>query len=213
LLDVIKNGIRIPFERKPPRMLLQNTKAVLEPQNVPVVRQIIREYIDFGFVKKVDKIPYCVLPLQIKVTSSKTALIYDMSPLNLYVEKSKFKLGGWEEMFHFASNANWAIKFDLKKFYHEIDVHSDDQKFFGFMYQMVDDELPEMFVWSTMPYGYTRAPFIAKSIIKPLLCHWRRLGAKMVVFYDDGMAVSDDKNLLECLALQVHCDLVRAGCR
>jgi Reverse transcriptase (RNA-dependent DNA polymerase) len=211
LLDIIKNGIRIPFERKPPRMLLQNTKAVLENDNVPVVRQIIREYLQYGFIAKVEQIPYCVLPLQIKVTSSKTALIYDMSPLNLYVEKSKFKLEGWEEMFYFATTSDWAIKFDLKKFYHEIDVHVEDQKYFGFMFQMEDNMLPEMFVWTTMPYGYTRAPFIAKSLIKPLLCHWRRLGARMVVFYDDGMAVSDDKEFLQQLSIQIQCDLVRAG--
>jgi hypothetical protein len=42
-----------------------------------------------------------------------------------------------------------------------------------------------------MPYGYTRAPYIAKSLMKPLVARWRKLGCKIVVFYDDGMAVAD----------------------
>jgi hypothetical protein len=92
VLDYIENGICIPFESKPPRMILQNTKAVNQPDMVPVIRQILNEYIEFGFIEKVESVPYCILPLQVKQTSDKTALIYDMSPLNEYVEKSKFKI-------------------------------------------------------------------------------------------------------------------------
>jgi len=43
------------------------------------------------------------MPLQVKDTGGKTALIYDMSILYEYVEKNKFKLEGWEEMFNYAS--------------------------------------------------------------------------------------------------------------
>jgi hypothetical protein len=52
--------------------------------------------------------------LQVKATSGKMALIYDMLVLNDYVEKNKFKLEGWE-MFHYAVSANCGIKFDRKK--------------------------------------------------------------------------------------------------
>ena len=58
------------------------------------------------------------------------------------------------------------------------------------------------FVWTTLPYGYTRAPYIGRSLMKPLISNWRRLGASVCVFYDDGMAK---------LSLQMHCDLLRAG--
>jgi Reverse transcriptase (RNA-dependent DNA polymerase) len=211
LLRLIELGVEIPFENRPPRMILQNSRKVLEPQTVPIIRNIIREYLGSGFVKKVDNVPYCVLPLQVKVTSDKTALIYDMSPLNEYVEKSKFKLESWEEMLDYSRTAQWAIKFDLKKFYHEIDIHPDFQKYFGFMYQMEDGQLPDMFVWSTMPYGYTRAPFIARQLMKPLVNKWRKVGAKIVVFYDDGMVVSSDQEELRKLSVLIQCDLINAG--
>jgi hypothetical protein len=54
---------------------------------VPWVRETLAEYIRYGFIEKVDTIPYCVMPLQVKTTSDKTALIYDMSVLNDYVER------------------------------------------------------------------------------------------------------------------------------
>jgi hypothetical protein len=46
------------------------------------VRNTLKEYLHYGFVEKVTDIPYCVMPLQVKATGDKTALIYDMSVLN-----------------------------------------------------------------------------------------------------------------------------------
>ncbi len=109
------------------------------------------------------------------------ALIYDMLMLNDYVEKNKFKLEGWE-MFHYAVSANCGIKFDLKKFYHEIDINAEHKKYYGFMYQMEEGKPHTYFVWATMPYGYTRAPYIEKPLMKPLVARWRKLECKIVVF-------------------------------
>jgi hypothetical protein len=132
------------------------------------------------------------MPLQVKESSEKVALIYDMSPLNDFVKQASSKLESWEEMFEYSKSANFGIKFDLKKFYHEIDIAEEDQKYFGFMYQMEDKQDHIYFVWTTLPYGYTRAPYIARQVMKPLIAKWRRLEAMVVVFYDDGMAVSDN---------------------
>ena len=211
LLDVVKNGVDLPFSTEPPCIMLPNNKSAVTKDIVPWVRDTIKEYLRFGFVKKVQSVPYCVLPLQVKDTGGKVALIYDMSMLNDYVEKNKFKLEGWEEMFNFACTANYGIKFDLKKFYHEIDIKEECKTYFGFMYQMADDEDHSYFIWETVPYGYTRAPYIAKSLMKPLVSRWRKKGIKIVVFYDDGMAVADSPIFLREAALQIFCDLLRAG--
>jgi hypothetical protein len=211
LRDIIRTGVKIPFMKKPPRIVLPNNKSAVDPDMVPWVKETLKEYLRFGFIEKVDKIPYCVMPLQVKNTGGKLALIYDMSVLNDYVEKGKFKLEGWEEMFNFSTTSAFGIKFDLKKFYHEIDINEAEKQYFGFMYQMEEGEPHTYFVWSTMPYGYTRAPFIAKALMKPLIIKWRKLGCKIVVFYDDGMAVADCEHMLRKQSLQIQCDLLRAG--
>jgi hypothetical protein len=76
---------------------------------------------------------------------------------------------------------------------------------------MVDNGPHCYFVWARVPYGYTRAPYIAKSLMKPLITKWRRLGFKIVVFYDDGMAVSHSQTELKKQGLQIQYDLLRAG--
>jgi hypothetical protein len=71
LLEYIDQGITIPFDTVPPRLFCKNNVTVTTPDSMSVVHKIIKEYIDFGFVKVVDYIPYCVLPLQLKVTPDK----------------------------------------------------------------------------------------------------------------------------------------------
>ena len=201
----------VPFETAPPRMVLPNSGSVTLEVNIDWVRTTLKEFLEFGFILIVPEPPYCILPLQIKNTSGKLALIHDMSPLNQYVEKSSFKLEGWEEMFDYASTADFAIQFDLKNFYHQIEINPLDKKYFGFTFPLCPDLGPLYFVWNTVPYGYTRAPFIARSLLKPLIAKWRSLGAMVVVFYDDGMAVGKERTLLKKLSSQMHCDLLRAG--
>ncbi len=79
------------------------------------------------------------------------------------------------------------------------------------MYKFPGQGDHKFFVWRTLPYGYTRAPYIARALMKPLVAKWRALGICTVVFYDDGMAVGDDKILLLRNSLQMQCDLIRAG--
>ena len=99
-------------------------------------------------------------------------------------------------MFNYCLTANCGIKFDLKKFYHQIDVAEDQQGFFGFIFPMEKKEQPTYFVWTVLPFGYTRAPFIAKSLIKPLISKWRSLGICIVVFFDDGFGVFQDSDFM-----------------
>ena len=210
LLEIIQKGVALPFAKEPPGIMLPNSRTAIEPDTVPWVRETIAEYLRYGFIQKVKEIPKCVMPLQVKDTGGIKALVFYMSVLNEYVEKSKFKLEGWEEMLNFATNAQFAIKLDLKKFYHEIDIRADMQQFSSFMYQLKDSEPHTYFVWETVPYGYKRALFVAKTLMKTLVTRWHHMGTKIVVFYDDGMAVGSDLLILRKMACQVQCDLMRA---
>ena len=68
-----------------------------------------------------------------------------------------------------------------------------------------------MFVFTVMTMGYTRSPYIAKSLMQPLLRKWRFLNIWVLIFYDDGFTVSNSKTFLRKAALQIQCDLLRSG--
>ena len=54
VLDVVRFGVKIPFEKEPPRMILPNNRSCLE--NKSWVRQTIMEFVELGFVKKEDNL-------------------------------------------------------------------------------------------------------------------------------------------------------------
>ena len=211
LLEIIQHGVKIPFLEKPPAIFLPNNKSATQPTHLQWVKDTLTEFLRYGFIRIVPKKPYCVMPLQVKETAAKKSLIFDMSALNAYVHTNSFKLEGWEEMFEMSKTATCGIKFDLKKFYHEIDLAPSEYHYYGFAFPYGPCNTNTYFVWTTLPYGYTRAPFIARSLMKPLIAHWCRLGASVCVFYDDGMAVAADPLRFKQLSLKMHCDLLRAG--
>ena len=209
VLSIIEHGFKIPFLRKPPRMFFQNNKSALINKNKVWVLEQINEFENAGFIERVDYIPYCVLPLQVKESSSKKSLIHDASALNAYVDKSKFKIESWDVMFEYAVDSEYAIKYDLKKYYYHIGIHLDYQKFFGFSFEINGKVI--YFIWKCLPYGYTLGPLIARHIMKPLITFWRSLKIKNACFFDDGMACDSDFEFLKKASLQIHCDLIRAG--
>ena len=211
LISIINEGFKVPFISTPPPIYVPNNKSAMVKEHKDWVRSTLKEFLSFGFITEVKEIPYCCLPLQVAVHPSKLSLIHDESILNEYVEKTRFKLEGWEPMFFNSSNAAYGIQFDLKKFYFHIPINENFKKYFGFSYKMKDDEERSYFVFNTMPYGYTRAPLIAKNLIKPLIAKWRRLKILISVYFDDGFSVHHDKEFLEKCSNQILCDLLRAG--
>jgi hypothetical protein len=116
-LDIIKHGVRIPFLQPPPPIFRTNNQSAVCTDNIAWVRSTLTEYLEAGFVLKVKQQPYCVMPLQVKTGSTKNSLIYDMTALNPFVDTNKFKLESWPEMFSYASQSKYGIKFDIKKYY------------------------------------------------------------------------------------------------
>ena len=93
---------------------MPNNTSALKSENRKWVQETILEYEKMGFVSRTFEIPHCVLPLQVVEHPDKKSLIHDESPLNLYVDKTSFKLEGWEQMFNYCYEAEYGIKFDLK---------------------------------------------------------------------------------------------------
>jgi hypothetical protein len=53
----------------PPSILKPNNKSAVCKEHKQWVRDTLREYLDFGFIKHVTDTPYCVMPLQVRVST------------------------------------------------------------------------------------------------------------------------------------------------
>ena len=161
-------------------------------KNKSWVQEKILEYEKFGFVKRVDEIPYVVCPLTIKQGHDKISLIHDESALNAYVKDTSFKLDSWDTLFDYVIDSEYVIKYDLKKYYYSIKIHKDDQKYFGFCFPI--DGILTYFCWTVLPFGYKLGPFIAKKVMGPLIIRWRHMQIHNIIYFDDGAATSKSSN-------------------
>ena len=209
VVDIIKNGFSIPFTRKPPRMFFPNNKSAIDNKNKAWVTKQILDFEKLGFIERSKEIPYAVLPLQVKEGSSKVSLIHDESPLNLYVENKKFKIETWDTLFEFANEANYGICFDIKKMYYHIKIADEFKTYFGFSY-VIENEIV-YFNWCYLPYGYKLGPYLAKHIMKPLVCRWKKMKIKNLIFVDDGIAVSKSYDFMKKASVQILVDLISSG--
>ena len=80
------------------------------------------ELVYSGCVQNVPFIPYVVDPLSVATNKSgKKRLILDLSVLNKFVRKHKFKFEDWKLAIQFFKEDSYLYKFDLRSGYHHFD--------------------------------------------------------------------------------------------
>lgn len=92
----------------------------------------------------------------------------------------KFKLKGIKEALDFVQKDGFMFKFDLSSGYHHIDLHPSMFKYFGFSWS------GKSYVFTSLPFGLSSAPFIFTKILRNLVRFWRERGIYIVLYLDDG---------------------------
>ena len=91
ILDVIKEGYKIPFISTPPPKHYSNNASAFKEADF--VDQAIAEFLADNRVEELSSRPAILNPLTVSVqTSGKKRLILDLRHINLHVFKQKFKL-------------------------------------------------------------------------------------------------------------------------
>ena len=93
ILDVIKEGYKIPFISTPPPKHYSNNASAL--READFVDQAIAELLADNRVEELSSTPVIINPLTVSVQNSgKKRLILDLRHINLHVFKQKFKCEG-----------------------------------------------------------------------------------------------------------------------
>ena len=64
---------------------------------------------------------------------------------------------------------------------------------------------------SVLPFGFSSAPYVFTSILKPLQKSWRSQGIPVAIFLDDGLGGGTDFVSAKVNSLVVHSDLLKSG--
>ncbi len=216
VMSIIIEGYRIPFAQQLPSMFLNNNKSAMLESSF--VEEEILKLLKSGRITEKIEPSYVVSPLTVAFQASgKKRLILDLSKLNKYLTKTRFKMDDWKLGLQFLSSEAHLFTFDLKSGYHHIDIATDHQKYLGFSWEV--EGIRRFFEFSVLPFGLSSAPLIFTKVMKPLVTHWRASGIFIALYLDDGFCVvpkstnNHDFNLAVAreVSRHVQVDLLRAG--
>ncbi len=160
ILDVLKNGYKIPFIRPPtPRASLDNNKSA----------KINGEFVtdSIYILLKIKRIVVCVNPLSVPtIKAGKKRHILDLSRLgNNFLWKEKVKFEDTRSALKYMSKEGYKFMypFDLSAGYHHINIFSKHQTFLGFSWQK------KYYKYTVLPLGISTAGFIFTKVLRELI--------------------------------------------
>ena len=204
ILNVIKDGYKIPLKSEPDSVILNNNKSAAKHEKF--VDTPIEDLLISGSIKYVSERPHVVNPLTVSVNAKgKERLILDLRHVNEHVLLNKIKFEDVKTVSQYITSECFGFIFDLKNGYHHLDVCISYRKYLGFQWK------GKFYIFTVLPFGLRTSGYIFTKVIRPLVKKWRKEGIKVVVYLDDGFGVSDNTETCILHSERVRSDLIASG--
>lgn len=189
ILEVIKQGYKLPFKESPPEVYIKNNSSARD--NMPFVQEEVKNLVQKGIVSEVTEIPKVVNPLTVAFNKNgKPRLVLDCRHINEYLHSFKFKyedIKVAEDMF---KKGSFLFTYDLKSAYHSIDINPLFRTWLGFSIHKQEDGTKRYYVFNSLPFGLSTAGHIFSKTLRVVIKFWRANGHKIIMFLDDGIGGS-----------------------
>ena len=129
ILNVIRNGYKIPFIRIPNSVKLANNNSARIHKCF--VEEAVIELLNSDRVLEVESPPFVVNPLSVSVQpNGKKRLILDLRYVNKCIRKDRIKYEDWKVVLSYFEKDGYMFCFDLKSGYHHIEIAPECQTFY-----------------------------------------------------------------------------------
>jgi hypothetical protein len=203
VLRIIRSGYDIPFISNPPSMCMSNNQSAL--RNYSFVSTSIQELLLSECIVEVPFQPFFVSPLSVAENKNKKRLILDLSILNTFIKKEHIKFEDWKVALEYFRKNCYCIKFDLRSGYHHIDVSPKSQTYLGFSW------FGKFYCFTVLPFGLTTAPYVFTKCLRPIVKYFRENFIDIVLYLDDGLAMSDSISDCKNMSTFIQNTLEKAG--
>ena len=204
VLRIISQGYLLPFHCLPSPKFMNNAKLVHAHKEF--VNEAVYDLLAVCSVVKVsrDDIVVCS-PLNVVDNGKKLRLIVDLRFVNSCLVVPKFRVDDLRTLAELFSPGDFMVKFDLKSAYHHIPIHEQHQRYLGFQWE------GQYYCFVALPFGLATAPFVFHKVTRPLIVHWRKLGFRTFLYYDDGTAAAESHGSTVRMAVRMRADLEASG--
>ena len=194
VVEALRVGYRIPFDRPPPLSERPLSLPAYSPHSIRGVtlNQELQDLLRKGAVEPAPQSPgfYSRLFL-VKKASGSWRPIIDLSTLNDYITSSRFHMETPRSALNSIRPGDWMISLDLQDAYLQVPVHHDSRRFLRF----VVDGKP--FQFRVLCFGLTTAPQVFTRIMAPVSAILHRHGVRMLRYLDDWLILASSK--IACL--------------
>ena len=157
VLNILREGYRIPFKSKPTNVVLKNNRSALD--NPVIVSNEIQKLLEKGCVTEVCNPPSVVNPLTVAFNKAgKPRLVLDCRHINPFIHDFKFRMEDVAMARELFNSDDYLFGFDLKSAYHHIGIYKEHKDYLGFQWN--EDGETKFYVFNVLPFGVSVAAYI-----------------------------------------------------
>ncbi len=208
ILDIIKNGYKIPFIQTPDPACFKNNRSALKERDF--VEKAISDLLEIGGIVESKRKPKVVNPLTVANKNSKKRLVLDLRYVNAHVWREHGKFEDFKIFRSYIEKGSYMFSFDLKSGYHHIDIFNEHWEYLGFSWTGKDG-VKRFYVFVVLPFGLCTAGYIFTKVCRVLVKFWRKHGNKVVVYIDDGIGAAESLEGCGKSSEFVRLSLLKAG--
>jgi hypothetical protein len=179
---VVKNGLRLPFMGKAPRV----GKMTIDSGRSPAIMSAIQEFLEKGALEP-TKTKGFTSRFFVEEKGEKIRPILDCRPLNKYLKTQHFKMEDLGMLASIVQPEDYLVKIDLKDAYLHVPIHKDHRKY---LQVYVGGQRLQ---FRTLPFGLNAAPQVFTRILKAALLPLRKRGIRMTAYLDDICVMADSE--------------------
>ena len=217
VVEVLRVGYRIPFDRLPPLSERPLSLPTYSPQSIKGVAltQELQTLLRKGAVEPAPQSPgfYSRLFLVQKASGSWRPII-DLSTLNDYVTSPHFHMETPQSVLRSIRPGDWMVSLDLQDAYLQVPVHHDSRRYLRFVVG------GRTYQFRVLCFGLTTAPQVFTRIMAPVSAILHKYGVRMLRYLDDWLILasseiacleSRDRLLTICTELCIQVNLTKSS--
>ena len=217
VVEVLRVGYQIPFDRQPPLSERPLSLPAYSPQSIKGVAltQELQHLLQKGAVEPAPQSPgfYSRLFLVQKASGSWRPII-DLSILNSYITSSHFHMETPQSVLRSIRPGGWMVSLDLQDAYLQVPVHRDSRRYLRFVIE------GRAYQFRVLCFGLTTAPQVFTRIMAPVSAILYKCGVRMLRYLDDWLILaplelaclqSRDRLLTVCTELGIQVNLTKSS--
>ena len=187
MVQVLKEGYRIPFSSSPPLSSVPIHLPSYSPTSIrgKALANEVVALLEKGAIELAPPTPgyYSRVFVAMKASGSWRPII-DLSCLNRLVVFSKFHMETPQSVLRSVRTGDWMVSLDLQDAYLQIPVHPESRRYLRFVFGQ------KTFQFRVLCFGLTTAPQVFTRVMAPVSVIMHRMGFRILRYLDDWLLLA-----------------------